>query len=490
MATPEIRRGDFIYHDTLFVDVGNNHRHPRASVTELRDYLMPKKSGPGTGPAKDQVAHWYEAQLVHYGLPRVKDKNAAKVRLTNAVSAKTLKVPEYVVTIEESMKKEYAAALRKGKRGGGEETPAKGKKRKADDVEAAAPGKMSVVWSKDGEMRFEAERFSTPGGSASKKTKATPKPKTETKSKPEPKLTKNTTTTPKPKAATKPPSASAARSQATTARQTAVSASPSQSAPASRAKWPKQTARRGNNFVYPSCSTRPAPASSSPARAVPASNATRPKQTARKSQPFPYPSSSTRPTQQSPQETYDHTPSSFNNHQLYDSSDDDPPPPYSSVPYSNARSPSPPRQRGDMVQIAGTYSISVSTPSSRPLAPRTLSLAIDHATSSLWGTFHIGPKRGLIRMDDISGLPSGATKTFGWRSEDENSNNKMRFGRGCDGEVAFDGNGGVQGVFGGGMMYGEDMEFWGSLEDQDDRPDVEGVREEWDGFPRRAYGRG
>jgi len=93
-------------------------------------------------------------------------------------------------------------------------------------------------------------------------------------------------------------------------------------------------------------------------------------------------------------------------------------------------------------------------------------------------------------MDDTSGLPSGDTKTFGWRSEDENSNSKMRFGRGCDGSITFDGNGGVQGVFAGGLMYGENVEFWGELQDEDDRPDVEDVREEWEGFPRRAYGRG
>lgn len=444
MAAPEIRRGDFIYHDTLFVDVGNNHRHPRASASELRDDLMPKKSGPGPGPGKDHVAHWYEAQLVYYGLPRVKDKNAAKVRLTNAVSAKTLRVPEYVSSMEEGMKKEYAVALRKEKQAGAQETPEKGKKRKADDVEAAVPGKMSVVWSKGGEMRVEAERFAGSVASASKKAKTTPKPKTETKAKPEAKSTRKSTTTPKPKAA----SASAAKAPSSTARPAAASASPT-----SRANWPKQTARRGNNFVYPSSSTRPAQASS--------------------------------------QQTYgDHTPTSFNNHKLYDSSDDDPPPPYSSLPFSHYRSTSPASHRGDVVQISGSYSLRVSTPPNRPLAPRALSLAIDHATSSLWGTFHIGPKRGLIRMDDTTGLASGATKTFGWRSEDENSNSKMRFGRGCDGTVQSDGSGGVQGVFGGGMMYGEDVEFWGTLEDEGDKPDVEEVREEWDDFARRAYGRG
>src|ERR1700761_1031520 len=111
MEAPEIRNGDFVYRDAFFVDLGANKRHPRASASELKELLLPKSGS----PPKDQVAHWYEAQLVHYGLPRSKDKNTAKVRLTNALTSKAIAVPKEIATLEGAMKKEWASALRKAK---------------------------------------------------------------------------------------------------------------------------------------------------------------------------------------------------------------------------------------------------------------------------------------------------------------------------------------------------------------------------------------
>ena len=111
MSAPEISNGDFLYRDTLFVNFGPSKCHPRASVSELKALLLPKK---GSAP-KDQVAHWYEAQLIHYGLPRSKDKNTAKVRLTSAIST-GLAVPADIARTEADMKKQYASAVRKAHR--------------------------------------------------------------------------------------------------------------------------------------------------------------------------------------------------------------------------------------------------------------------------------------------------------------------------------------------------------------------------------------
>ena len=135
MPTPEIRKGDFVYRDTFFVDVGDGKRHSRAAPSELKDLLLPKR---GSVPAKDQVAHWYEAQLIHYGLTRSKDKNTAKVRLTAALTTDGLNVPSEVQAKEAEMKKEYAAATRKAKAAEKKATSLavdspKGRKRKADD---------------------------------------------------------------------------------------------------------------------------------------------------------------------------------------------------------------------------------------------------------------------------------------------------------------------------------------------------------------------
>ena len=80
-------RGEFLYRDALFVDVGGEgKRHPRASESELKNLLD------GKAP-KDQVSHFYEAQLIHYGLQRSKEKNTAKVRLSQALAQGKLKVP-------------------------------------------------------------------------------------------------------------------------------------------------------------------------------------------------------------------------------------------------------------------------------------------------------------------------------------------------------------------------------------------------------------
>ncbi|KAK3713623.1 hypothetical protein LTR37_008317 [Vermiconidia calcicola] len=109
VSVPPIVRGEFVYRDTLLVDVGGDgKRHPRASEAELRTLLT------GKAP-KDQVWHWYEAQLIHYGLPRSKEKNTAKVRLQQALNAKALKVPPYVSDLETQMKKDYSSAVRKAK---------------------------------------------------------------------------------------------------------------------------------------------------------------------------------------------------------------------------------------------------------------------------------------------------------------------------------------------------------------------------------------
>jgi hypothetical protein len=424
MASPEIRRGDFLYHDTLFVDVGNNKRHPRASASDLKNLLLPKGAAP-----KDEVAHWYEAQLIHYGLQRTKDKNTAKVRLTSAISAKALTVPAYIAQMEADMKREYAAAIRKakgaGKKENAEASGAKGKKRKADEEEPGPGARVKMKMSRHGDIEFEIDRRGGGGNEdGSKKKKAASA------------ATKKST--PKPKSA---------------AKSTASATKPTTRAPASSP-------------------TRPSPTTSTP----------RPKQTARRSRPFTYPSPSTRPPPSSPQRTYDHTPSSFHPHTVDSDEDNDPPPPYSTLPYTHTHSPSPPPTNKNVVQISGTYSLSAST---RP--PHELSLRIDHPTHTLWGTFHFGPKFGVLKLSDISGLASRETKTFGWRAEDENSQNKLRFGRGCDGSIQFDGAGGVRGRFAG-LMYGEDVECEGRLVGEGEL-DVGEVREWWEGFPDRAYGR-
>jgi hypothetical protein len=142
-----------------------------------------------------------------------------------------------------------------------------------------------------------------------------------------------------------------------------------------------------------------------------------------------------------------------------------------------------------VVQISGTYSLSATGAKTRKeYNPCNFSLSLHHESDTLWGTFRIGPKRGLLRLSPTSGLASGETKIFGWRAEDLFQDDKMKFGKGCDGRVTFDGQGCMTGVMFG-VMYGGDVKFEGTLQDAEERPDTAYLSDEWDAYPDRAYGR-
>jgi hypothetical protein len=121
---PPVRRGDFVYSSVLYADPGWNH-HTRASVAELAALLRPEapnlynkgKKPKVATPVKDQVWHFYAAQLIHYGLPVTKDKNAAKVRLLNAMNQFKLEVPAWILKVESELKAEWEAENRKLKKG-------------------------------------------------------------------------------------------------------------------------------------------------------------------------------------------------------------------------------------------------------------------------------------------------------------------------------------------------------------------------------------
>lgn len=98
-AVPPVTRGEFLYRDILLVDCGGDlKRHARAPESEIKRLLNGKD-------VKDQVGHWCEAQLIHYGLQRSKDKNTAKVRLQQALNQGKLKSqPPHLADMEGQMK--------------------------------------------------------------------------------------------------------------------------------------------------------------------------------------------------------------------------------------------------------------------------------------------------------------------------------------------------------------------------------------------------
>ncbi|TKA64905.1 hypothetical protein B0A55_10294 [Friedmanniomyces simplex] len=145
MDAVAVTRGEFVYRDTLFVDVGGEgKRPPQAAEAEFESFLN------GKAQEKDPVAHWYKAQLIHYGLQRSKEKNMANVGLQQALNHGKFKVPPHISEMEARMRKEYAAAVRKAKKAGagepaGDTTPKATNKRKNDDDAAAESSKRTKI---------------------------------------------------------------------------------------------------------------------------------------------------------------------------------------------------------------------------------------------------------------------------------------------------------------------------------------------------------
>ena len=59
-----VRDGHLTYNGELLIDPGNSKHYKRASEVELRGLLKPDPKS----VAKDETAHFYEAQLIHHGL--------------------------------------------------------------------------------------------------------------------------------------------------------------------------------------------------------------------------------------------------------------------------------------------------------------------------------------------------------------------------------------------------------------------------------------
>lgn len=157
-AVAPISRNGFIYDGSFRADVGNHNFHPRASVSQLAAMLRPKRTKSiNRRQARDQVGHWYFAQLKHYGLLTTKDKNAAKVRLLNALNTKALEVPKDVKTLEAELKKEFKAAKRGSKPDPPGQKPVSGRKRSNNPEISSSTTTISVNKAKK-TAKSEAER--------------------------------------------------------------------------------------------------------------------------------------------------------------------------------------------------------------------------------------------------------------------------------------------------------------------------------------------
>ena len=120
--TPAITRNGFSFQDDKFYVAIGYHTHTRKDATELYALLTYTPPPPALTKAgkvakrqpkdthKDEEAHFYAAQLVHYGLKPLKTREPAKKRLLAAfggAEGKTLEVPKAVLELEVALRKEW-----------------------------------------------------------------------------------------------------------------------------------------------------------------------------------------------------------------------------------------------------------------------------------------------------------------------------------------------------------------------------------------------
>lgn len=174
LAAPAEKDGFSYAGDSLYCEASNLNRHRRATLSELKAHFAGKDG-------ENRPAHWYEAQLLHYGLPPSKVKGTAHKRLFDAVTKGGLAVPAHVKKIEADLKKEWTKKEREAKKVIRESAAApsssRGTKRKADQASTNVSVNVSVQVSSTGTVKTQVVQ------PAAKKTKATKTIPTKTKGK-------------------------------------------------------------------------------------------------------------------------------------------------------------------------------------------------------------------------------------------------------------------------------------------------------------------
>ncbi|ROW00849.1 hypothetical protein VMCG_06558 [Cytospora schulzeri] len=222
--TPPVQKDGFSFvGDSFYREASNSNNHRRATVPELKAHF----SGRDT---ENRPAHWYEAQLLHYGLPPSKVKGTAHKRLFDAVMARNgLTVPAHIQKIEADLKKEWNKKEREAK-----------KAMKAEQSSTNVSVNVSVQVSSTGAVKVgaaePAAKKAKTGGASSSTT--TPKRTTTAASK-----EKKTTTTKAQKIDGKGKSASSSKTAKPDTKAKAP-AKPTAKRPAAKAKAPVKSAAK------------------------------------------------------------------------------------------------------------------------------------------------------------------------------------------------------------------------------------------------------
>lgn len=213
LVTPVMKDGFSYAQDLFYCEASNLNRHRRATLPELKAHFNGKTT-------EDRPAHWYEAQLIHYGLPPSKVKGTAHKRLFDAVMKGGLVVPTGIQKIEADLKKQYNKKEREAKKVLKEyAAPAplkKGVKRKADQSSTTVNVNVSVRLPGSGALMLQAAQ---PEAKKAKTVKAaTTAPATSTSKVKKGTSAKTAAATAAPKKKSAPVKPAAAKGKSTTSR--------------------------------------------------------------------------------------------------------------------------------------------------------------------------------------------------------------------------------------------------------------------------------
>ncbi|KAK4158646.1 hypothetical protein QBC43DRAFT_223836 [Cladorrhinum sp. PSN259] len=444
----------------FYVEVSNNNRHRRATVPELKAVYD------GVDGSKDRPAHWYEAQLIHYGLPPSKNKGTAKMRLFDAVNKGNLSVPSSILKVESDLKKEWTKrdrelkqALKKQSTAGPSKAPTK---RKADDTQINYGTNVQVNVSLSiGPQGNVQVNGTLPAGPATKKAKTAITKKASTV-----KAADKTNAPSKSKAAAKPRAATAADTKPK---------APSKAGPkAPTSKTTTPAAKSKANTSKPPASK----AKATPAPKSTGTKATRP-QTARRGGHTTGTSSSAGSrgasnSNNNNRHEVSQTPSHWD---LYN----EPPPPYPGSPIDNHDCDHDSSGRRDDTPLPalgllnGRYRLESDGPRGDDSG---IIFTLDG--NALWGTFEIGPLSGVLRLDQRPYQPSHDRLYFKWRGEDIQGGEHFEPNDGSF--IQFLGGGRVRGEIG---YWGGMLKFGGTrLSGQGTRSELSAfeVRDRWERY--------
>ncbi|GES58815.1 hypothetical protein ATEIFO6365_0003009800 [Aspergillus terreus] len=419
---PPVSRHDYHYFNGDFlITSSNQNRHRRASIQELQILFHP---APGQAPVKDHPAHWYRAQLLHYGLQPSDNKGTAAKRLLDALNQGILAVPAHLQRLEKELKKEWDANVRKAKKeladaqrvtkAQAEDAAGKCTKRKADHdnlaaaITAAAMTGLSAANVQNANININVNIGGDPN-------QATTTPQSTKKRKADESQDVSRVKKPAATKAITPANALSSQPTSSDTQPTAIGNHPR----------PLQTARRSRPF-------RPGGVSRSASSANSAANKDAPEQTAKK-------------------QTARSTRAGYGAVQSRTSTNASSPVEGSPKSLKHRNTISPKSHNPKLGLINGTYCVEVNV-AGLDLSNSGITLCLED--TSVWGEFQIGHLTGVLFMperpynvfhpdrDDVH-----EACFFRWRATDRSRGYAPIAGRLCTGTMKFLGDGTIEGTF-------------------------------------------